>query len=117
MCALPRHSRSRRLPAPLPACPRARRQEHTQAEAVDGDVFHWRVRFRKEGFSGTLRRQLQECANQYGDDCGCITLEFNFPHGLYPNFPPTVKLVRPRCATQSSPPAPRPPPPRPAIRR
>eukprot|EP01052_Picozoa_sp_SAG31_P005050 SAG31_NODE_216_length_20053_cov_9.223815_19_plen_570_part_00 len=99
-----------------------KQQEHTQVEAIDNDIFKWSVKFHGRGFEGRLREQLANCAEEYGAACGCVTLEFEFPLGLYRKyqlaftlvqfrttsisktslsrtayFPPTVKLVRPRC--------------------
>ena len=76
---------------------RERREAHTQIDAIDNDVFKWRVMFEANGFAGKLQAQLLRCADAWGPACGGITLEFEFPAGLYPYFPPTVKLVRPRC--------------------
>lgn len=62
-------------------------------ELVNNNIFHWKLKYYK--FSNdVLTKSLKELDNRYGYDC--IEVDICFHHVLYPNYPPVIKVIRPK---------------------
>ena len=64
-------------------------------DLVDNNIYRWRVRFNRFG-RRDLTESLAEVNGRYGYDA--IELDVTFHETLYPNYPPTVKVLRPRLS-------------------
>jgi baculoviral IAP repeat-containing protein 6 len=62
-------------------------------DIVNGNVYMWRIRFYKFK-NEVLNEQLLELQKLYGYNY--IEIEFEFQQNLYPFYPPTVKINKPR---------------------
>ena len=71
-----------------------------KAEAIDDNIYHWRVKLDVDGFfaldseRGNLLARDLEVQEKFGYEY--VELEIHFTIDLYPFFPPQVKIVRPR---------------------
>ena len=72
-----------------------------KVEAIDDNIYHWRVQLGVGGFFGMcndkgveLARDLIAVQDMWGYEY--VELEICFTIDLYPFFPPQVKIVRPR---------------------
>lgn len=67
--------------------------KHFGLELVNNNLYHWRVKYdnfdRKE-----LNNALEEVYKKYGYDS--IMVDIHLHDTLYPNYPPTVKVIRPK---------------------
>ena len=61
---------------------------------VNESVFQWSVKLSKFDADSKIEQGLQQLKSLYGYDC--VELELKFMADLYPFFPPSVRLVRPR---------------------
>eukprot|EP01114_Cavostelium_apophysatum_P004651 TRINITY_DN1498_c0_g1_i1.p1 TRINITY_DN1498_c0_g1~~TRINITY_DN1498_c0_g1_i1.p1 ORF type:complete len:1151 (-),score=363.17 TRINITY_DN1498_c0_g1_i1:73-3525(-) len=64
------------------------------AEAVDDNIYHWRVKLFNFDSSSAVGNQLRQIRRKFG--YSYVELDVTFTMDLYPFFPPSVKLVRPR---------------------
>ncbi|KAH8074163.1 hypothetical protein JL720_10718 [Aureococcus anophagefferens] len=67
---------------------------HVEAEAVDDNVYHWRVLLSRFPPGSPMAAELGKLERAHG--YGHVELEVRFTIDLYPFFPPLVRLVRPR---------------------
>lgn len=65
----------------------------TITSPIDDNIFNWKVQFR-EFEELNLQKKLNQLNHKYGYDY--IEIEFNFEMDLYPFYPPTVKINKPR---------------------
>jgi len=63
------------------------------AEAMDDNIYTWKVRIFEFGKSD-LSRGLQQMNENFGYDFVELTVEFKID--LYPFYPPLIKVIRPR---------------------
>lgn len=66
------------------------------AEPIDFDMYRWNVQLRDFPPSCELARGLRRLS-----DIACydyVELQLSFPRAIYPFFPPSVQLIRPRLA-------------------
>ncbi len=60
---------------------------------VNDNIYHWKLKFRK--FSNVvIKNNLESLMQKYNYDF--IEIDVHFHSQLYPNFPPFIKLIRPR---------------------
>ena len=64
------------------------------ADSVDDNIFQWNVKMKNFTKSDTLARDCQELRALHGYDY--IELQLDFSMNLYPFFPPSLKVIRPR---------------------
>ncbi|CAM9308052.1 unnamed protein product [Ascophyllum nodosum] len=65
-----------------------------EVEAVEDNIFHWKVKINKVSESSPLAEDLRRLRKTYA--YGYVEMELTFTMDLYPFYPPLVKLVRPR---------------------
>ncbi|CAM9811075.1 unnamed protein product, partial [Ectocarpus sp. 4 AP-2014] len=65
-----------------------------EVEAVDDNIFHWKVKINRVSDKSPLREDLEKLRQTYA--YGYVEMELTFTMDLYPFYPPLVKLVRPR---------------------
>ncbi|CAM9916737.1 unnamed protein product [Ectocarpus sp. 6 AP-2014] len=65
-----------------------------EVEAVDDNIFHWKVKINRVSDTSPLREDLEKLRQTYA--YGYVEMELTFTMDLYPFYPPLVKLVRPR---------------------
>jgi ubiquitin-protein ligase len=64
-----------------------------QIELVNNNIFVWSIKYRKFK-NETINTALKEINKSFGYDF--IELQISFHAHIYPNYPPTVKIMRPR---------------------
>merc|ERR1712038_280024 len=64
------------------------------ADSVDDNIFQWNVKMKNFTKSDTLAKDCQELQALHGYDY--IELQLDFSMNLYPFFPPSLKVIRPR---------------------
>lgn len=64
-----------------------------EVEAVDHNIFHWRIRFRAFGHSSRLQHDLVILDSKYDRDY--VEVEMKFDMNLWPFYPPQVNLKYP----------------------
>ena len=64
------------------------------AESVDDNIFQWNVKMKNFANSDSLAKDCQELQALHGYDY--IELQLDFSMNLYPFFPPSLKVIRPR---------------------
>lgn len=62
--------------------------------SVDDNVFQWNVKLSHFDAESTMQRGLDQLRQAFGIDY--VELEIRFMMDLYPFFPPSVRLIRPR---------------------
>jgi ubiquitin-protein ligase len=67
-----------------------------QVEPIDDSIYNWRVCLSDFDKSSSLYKDMMKLKTRYGYDY--VELEFRFTIDLYPFYPPSVRLVRPRLA-------------------
>ncbi|CAM9931395.1 unnamed protein product, partial [Hapterophycus canaliculatus] len=65
-----------------------------EVEAVDDNIFHWKVKINRVRGTSPLCEDLEKLRQTYA--YGYVEMELTFTMDLYPFYPPLVKLVRPR---------------------
>ena len=63
-------------------------------DTIEDNIFQWSVKLNDFDFSNPLYNDLNELKTLYGYDY--IELQLDFSMDLYPFFPPSVKVIRPR---------------------
>ena len=63
-------------------------------DTIGDNIFQWSVKLNDFDFSNPLNNDLKELKTLYGYDY--IELQLDFSMDLYPFFPPSVKVIRPR---------------------
>ncbi len=66
------------------------------AEAVDDNMFHWRLRFRDFPSNSKLSAQLVQLESLYGEEHNSVMLDLKFDMELFPFYPPEARPVWPR---------------------
>ena len=64
------------------------------ADAVDDNIYHWKVKLDKFDKGSALYEGMNQLQADYQYDH--VELELNFTIDLYPFYPPLIKVIRPR---------------------
>lgn len=72
----------------------------TRVTSVDDNVFQWNVKLSQFDAGSAMQRGLDQLRRDWGIDY--VELEIRFMMDLYPFFPPTVRLIRPRMKSVHS---------------
>ncbi|CAM9881356.1 unnamed protein product [Pylaiella littoralis] len=64
-----------------------------EVEAVDDNIFHWKVKINRVSSSSPLYVDLEKLRQNYS--YGFVEMELTFTMDLYPFYPPLMKLLRP----------------------
>lgn len=64
------------------------------AEPIDDNIYKWSVKVKGFASGSDMARDMQGLKEQFGYDY--LELQVDFAIGLYPYYPPLVKVVRPR---------------------
>lgn len=61
-------------------------------DVVNDNLYHWRIKL--TGFNSDFSESLKRVNSKYGYNCVMVDIMFN--DTFYPNYPPTIKILRPR---------------------